>query len=52
MTVRFVTGFLNNQQGQALVEYAYMLLCIAVIAVGAFAVLGLNVLDMMNGIAI
>jgi pilus assembly protein Flp/PilA len=42
---------LNNEEGQALVEYALILTLIAVVAVGALTLIGTNVTSKLNFIA-
>ena len=42
---------LTNEDGQALVEYALVLMLIALVTVGALTLLGTNVSNLLNAMA-
>jgi pilus assembly protein Flp/PilA len=42
---------LTNEEGQALVEYALILMLIALVTVGALTLLGTNVSNLLNAMA-
>jgi pilus assembly protein Flp/PilA len=46
-----VYGLETREEGQALVEYALILALVAVIAIPALTLLGVNVLNTLNNIA-
>jgi Flp pilus assembly pilin Flp len=43
--------WLGREEGQALVEYAFILSLVAIVAFGALSLIGTNVVDIISGAA-
>ena len=43
--------WLGQEEGQALVEYAFILSLVAIVTFGALSLIGTNVIDILNGAA-
>jgi pilus assembly protein Flp/PilA len=46
--IKKMSGFMKNEEGQGLVEYALLLVLIAILAIGAITLLGQKVNNVYN----
>ena len=46
-----IQTWLGREEGQALVEYAFILSLVAIVTFGALSLIGTNVIDILNGAA-
>ena len=46
-----IQTWMGREEGQALVEYAFILSLVAIVAFGALSLIGTNVVDIINGAA-